>query len=217
MSINTSYQQHREIMKELQMPKDFLDVKKPYQEDFQKIYQDAKEKNINIHSAKEYLRSLSKDEMQTLQNYARLVDEIVIEGLSDEGAYNLLLEHYEKYDFNGDGLMENGIGKSIPLIPFSLSNDEKRALVKTFNEMDFKDVMMASILLLPPPVINGDYRSNNRQISFDDIQKKVDFALDPKNEEYSTPEFKETIQKFWERLMFHFDKIQADKAHYKIT
>ena len=74
---------------------------------------------INTSNAKEYLQSLSKEELSTLQHYTLLVDDIDVDKLNDEGAYNLLLHHYEKFDFNNDGLVSNGIGNGISLIIFA--------------------------------------------------------------------------------------------------
>lgn len=125
MQITTSYQEHVSILKELKHDKSFYDVREPYKEEFQKIYNDVKEKGVSISNAKEYLDSLSKEELSTLQNYTRLVHEINVDTLSNEGAYNLLLEHYEKYDFNNDGVVEDGEGKTIPLIPAHFSSTEK--------------------------------------------------------------------------------------------
>jgi lysine/ornithine N-monooxygenase len=114
-------------LKELKYDKSFYEVRKPYKEAFQKIYEDTKEKGVRISNAKEYLDNLSKEELSTLQNYTRLVHEINVDTLSNEGAYNLLLEHYEKYDFNNDGVVEDGEGKTIPLIPAHFSSTEKKA------------------------------------------------------------------------------------------
>lgn len=128
MNISKQYEEHVAIMKELQYDKSFYEVREPYKEDFQKIHEDAKNKGVNISNAKKYLNSLSKDELFTLQNYTRLANEIDVDVLSDEGAYNLLLEHYEKYDFNSDGFVETGIGKGTPLVPIHFSNTEKKLL-----------------------------------------------------------------------------------------
>jgi hypothetical protein len=109
VKITTKYEEHVSILKELQHDESFYEVREPFKEEFQKIHDDAKEKGINVSNAKEYLESLSKEELSTLQNYTLLVNEIEVDTLSDEGAYNLLLDHYEKYDFNNDGFVEDGI------------------------------------------------------------------------------------------------------------
>ena len=51
-------------------------------------------------NAKDFLSDLSAEELETLQNYAQLADAIEVDKLSDEGAYNLLMHFYEKYDFS---------------------------------------------------------------------------------------------------------------------
>lgn len=217
MKITTKYEEHVAIVKELQYDKSFYEVREPFKDEFQKIHDDAKEKGINVSNAKEYLKSLSKEELSTLQNYTRLVNELDVDTLSDEGAYNLLLEHYEKYDFNNDGFVEDGVGKGIPLIPSHFSNTEKKALVDTFNSMEPGNMLSMATLLLPPiKLVDGEIVSDPKNIQFDDIQKRVENILHPKNEKNSTQEFKDSVKLFWKELVKNYSQILEQKAYYGI-
>ncbi len=217
MDINTKYEEHMSIVKKLKYDESFYEVREPFKENFQKIHDDAKEKGINVSNAKEYLRSLSKEELSTLQNYTLLVNEIEVDILSDEGAYNLLLEHYEKYDFNNDGFIEDGVGKGTPIIPSHFSNTEKKALVDTFNSMEPGNMLsMASLLLAPMKLVDGEIVSDPKRMQFDDIQKRVETILNPLNEKYSTQEFKDGSKLFWEKLMKNYSQIFEQKVYYGI-
>lgn len=217
MQVTTQYDEHVAIVKELQYDKSFYEVREPFKEEFQKIHNDAKEKRVNISNAKDYLENLTKNELLTLQNYTRLVNEIDIDTLSDEGAYNLLLEHYEKYDFNNDGIVEDGIGKGIPLIPSHFSNTQKKALVDTFNSMESSNMLSMSILLMPPmKFIDGEIVPDSNSMNFDDIQKRVESILHPQNKPNSTQEFKDRVKLFFEELMKNYSKVLEEKAYYGI-
>ena len=217
MKITTKYEEHVAILKELQHDESFYEAREPFKEEFQKIHDDAKEKGINVSNAKEYLESLSKEELSTLQNYTLLVNEITVDTLSNEGAYNLLLDHYEKYDFNNDGFVEDGIGKGIPLIPSHFSNTEKKALVDTFNSIGPKNMLMMATLLMPPmKFVNGEIVPDPKKMEFDNIQKGVEAIFHPKNKKNSTQDFKDSVKLFWEELMRNYSKILEEKAYYGI-
>ncbi len=217
MNTSTSYTEHINIVKDLKMADSFYEVREPFKEGFEDIYNKAKANNVGISNAKEFLNSLTKEELSTLQNYTRLADEVNVDNLSDEGAYNLLLHHYEKYDFNNDGIIEDGIAKTSGMIPQSLGNDEKKALVETFNSMDFKDVMTASILFIKLPIlVDGKLQVSNQDINLEDIRDRIMNILDPKNEKFSTQEFRDTIKKFSDIFEQNYKKILEEKAYYNI-
>ena len=215
MTTNTNYSEHVSIMKNLKMADSFYEVREPFKESFEKIYEEAQSQNVTVSNAKEFLNSLSKDELSTLQNYTRLVNDIDVDALSDEGAYNLLVHHYEKYDFNNDGVIENGIAKTQSLIPQSMDSATKKAVVETFNSMDFGEVMMASITMFPLKikiVDGGEVVYSHQSYTYEDIQKNVETILDPRNQNYSSAEFKSTISSFFELLTKNYNKIQENEA-----
>jgi len=211
------YKQHVEIMKGFNMPEGFNEVREPYKEDFEKIYSKAKQEGVDLSNAKEFLNSLSKDELSTLQNFTKLADEIDVDELSDEGAYNLLLHHYEKFDFNGDGFREDGKAKTSGLIPDNIPNDAKKAMVETFNKMDSKEILLSSVLFLKLPKIeNGQLVPSNEPITMEKIEQRVQRILADENKHYSTPEFRATISNFWEAFNSNYEKIKEQKAYYGI-
>ncbi len=204
MQINSAYEEHVSIMKELKQSASFDEVREPFKEDFEKIYEEAKESGIGVNNAKEFLQSLSKEELSTLQNYTLLVDDIKIDKISDEGAYNLLLHHYEKYDFNDDGFVENGKGKSLSMIPQDLPNDEKENLVKSLNELNDKDRFMTMALLFPPNFSmgeNGDIVAvPNKDHSYESMMERIMNIINPPVGGYSSADIKQTFTHFKEIL-----------------
>lgn len=214
MTTNTNYSEHVSIMKNLKMADSFYEVREPFKESFEKIYEEAQSQKVTVSNAKEFLNSLSKDELSTLQNYTRLVNDIDVESLSDEGAYNLLVHYYEKYDFNKDGVVEDGIAKTQSLIPQSMDSTTKQALVETFNSMDFGEVMMASITMFPKniKIVDGEIVHSYQNYTYEDIKNNVETILDPKNKTHSTAEFKSTISSFFELLTKNYNKIQENEV-----
>ena len=195
MQINQAYTEHVNIVKDLKMSDSFYEVREPYKEGFEEIYNKAKDENVNMSNAKEFLSSLSKEELSTLQHFALLADNINVEVLSDEGSYNLLLNHYEQYDFNNDGLVSSGRGNFIPLIPQNMSNSDKKALVDTVNEMGMDNAFLGlSAIIFSNMTIHGP---TNDRVDFGSISERMEQLLSPENKKYSTPEFRESINSFW--------------------
>jgi len=213
MTTSTNYSEHVSIMKNLKMADSFYEVREPFKENFEKIYEEAQSQNVTVSNAKEFLNSLSKDELSTLQNYTRLVNDIDVDALSDEGAYNLLLHHYEKYDFNNDGIIENGIAKTQNLIPQSLDNTTKQALVETLNSMDSREGLMASMTIFPLKIkiVDGEIAYAHHDYTYEDIKNNITTILDPKNKNYSTAEFRDIISKFSDLLTKNYNKIKEDE------
>jgi hypothetical protein len=202
MNIN-NYEQHVAISKQLKMGDSFYEVREPHKEGFEKIYNQVQEEGINISNAKDFLNSLSKEEMSTLQQYTGLVDEINVGTISDEGAYNLLLHHYEKYDFDQDGLVSNGISKGQSLLPVNMPNDQKEILVQTLNEMSGEDRFKA-LLMINPPRFEGlpdgtlGVKQDDNFMDYEAIKERVDRILNPLPGEYASPEFQKLMSTFFE-------------------
>ena len=136
METSTKYQTHTSIMKELNLHSDYHKARENSKEDFERIYAEAVEADVKLSNVKEFLSDLTEQELNTLQNYSQLVETINLDEISDEGAYNLLMHYYEKYDFDNDGFTENGNAKTISLIPQNIDNDLKEALVNAVNNSD---------------------------------------------------------------------------------
>lgn len=214
------YEKHVELNKQLKMTDDFNEVRAPYKEDFEKIYNKSKEENVNISNAKDFLNSLSKEELVTLQNFTRLADEINVEKLNDEGAYNLLLHHYEKYDFNNDGVISDGIGNRISMLPQNMPNDEKKVLIETLNDMDDKSRFLTLALLNPPKLVlndDGSYGSiaSSEIMTYEKIMERIEQLINPAPPSYSSFEVKDTFSKFKEAFESNFNELKEQKQSYK--
>lgn len=213
MNIN-KYEEHVNIVKELKMSNSFYEVREPYKESFEEIYQKAQEEKVSISNAKEFLNSLSKEELSTLQHYTLLADDINVESLNDEGAYNLLLHHYEKYDFDNDGLISNGVAKGMSFIPANMSNSDKKLLVDSLNELDEKERFLSMAMLFPMPMLkekNGEIIQvqSNQNFDYDYLMKRIDGILNPPPGAYSSPELKSTFSLFKDILeKNHAERIQ---------
>ncbi len=146
METSTAYKEHLSIMKELDLHSDFAKVREPYKEGFEKIYAEAIEADVKVSNAKAFLEDLKIEELSTLQEYTRLADEVVVDELSDEGAYNLLMHFYEKYDFDGDGITEDGKARTLSYIPQNMDSDLKKAFVNAINSTD-EDNMLSMMML----------------------------------------------------------------------
>lgn len=203
MNISNNYEQHVEVTKKLKMSDSFYEVREPYKEGFESIYNKAKDEHVTMTNAKEFLNSLTEDELSTLQHYTLLADDINVSQLDNEGAYNLLLHHYEKYDFNQDGLISNGLGKSTSLLPVNMSNDEKEVLVMTLNEMPEKERFISILMLNPPKLQRLDdgtitAKENDSYMNYESIKNRIDRILNPLPGESSSPELKNTMRTFLE-------------------
>ncbi len=75
--------------------------------DFQSILEDAYRVDAYI-APQAYVKSLDKDQLATLQAIHHLADPIKPDGLTEEGALNLLLPPDAQIDLNGDGLTQSG-------------------------------------------------------------------------------------------------------------
>jgi len=214
-SVSSEYSQHVDIVKQLKMSDSFYEAREPYKEGFEEIYSKAKEEKVSMSTAKDFLNSLSSGELSTLQHYTLLVNEVDVDSLSDEGAYNLLLHHYEKYDFDNDGFIQNGEGKSSELIPKNIPADEKQAFVNTLNEMDEHDRFIALAFTFPPKFeIEGLSIQNTTQTQTYDykaILANIDRILNPLPGEYRTPELLDVFRSFKESYEDNYNKIKEQK------
>lgn len=102
-------------------------------EGFEAIYDAALD--VEYGEAKVYLAGLDGDAMETIRKFHHLADDINVDALDEEGAYNLLVHRYEQLDFNGDGLIQNGAADMVSLFPQDMPNDLKQSIVKTVGQM----------------------------------------------------------------------------------
>lgn len=118
--------------------------------------------------AKEYLATLSVQELRVLQQEQHLADAINISELSDEGAENLFVARTDKrhyQDLNNDGVVEIGKGKNFIFPPPNAPDSVKDAWDKTVENMTFSERMKAEMSFLAAQLIanihempDGSYR-----------------------------------------------------------
>jgi len=135
MENSIQYTTHVKIVKDLDIYNNLSKEKVPFKEKFEEIYEKAKEADVKVSTAKEFVSNLSQDELRTVRIMASLADAINVDALSDEGSYNLLVHMYEKYDFNNDGFVMNGEAKGLSLLPNHVDDEAKRTWVKAMNSM----------------------------------------------------------------------------------
>ena len=202
MEISADYQSYLNSMKNYELMQGRKDFQAPNAEDFSKIYSKAQEEDLELSDVKQFLKSLSSSELQTLQNYAGLAESIDIDSLSAEGAYNLLLPDKEQYDFDKDGSIEVGIGKRGSLIPQNMPADVRDAYISAMNSLSGKDRLMTSLLTFNPVSIeariNGEKSSPSPvRMDYEYIKTKVEGILNPQNGGYSSEELKASTRTFW--------------------
>lgn len=218
MNIINNYEQHVETTKKLNMSESFYEAREPHKAAFEEIYNQAKEEGVTISNAKDFLNSLSKEELSSLQHYTLLVDNVKVEDLNDEGAYNLLLHHYEKYDFDKDGLISNGIGKSTSLLPVNMPNEEKEVLVQTLNEMDEKERFLTMLMINPPKfqlMTDGTMSAseNDKSMNYEAIMKRINRILNPLPGEYRSSSLTDTMSTFKEMFEKNYEE-RLDQNEY---
>ena len=134
MTVTQSMRSYMQDLKSLSELKSFQYFNKK-DEKFESIYKKAKNQDVDLANAKDILRTLSEQELSTIQKYKSLADPIKIDSLSQEGAYNLLVHNYENLDYDGDGYVEIGIGKSVPMIPQEVPHAFREKFIASLKEM----------------------------------------------------------------------------------
>jgi len=215
METDKAYRSYVEAMQNYQISDGRKSYQQPFADDFEQIYAKVQKDNVNLDNANEYLNSLSKEELTTLQKYSGLAESIEVGNLSAEASYNLFMHDNEQYDFNNDGLNEVGEGKLHPVVPRSMPSDVREAYIDGLNALDGKDKLMAMTLTFDmgrlqslidgssytPAVIDYDYLSN-----------RVDDLLNPKGMAFTSEETKTGIRKFWEAFTSSYSGEIPDNA-----
>jgi len=209
METSSAYINNVNLLKQLHTTSDRQKMQAPFANDFEAIYKKAMEKDVKVDNAKSFVSSLSEDERYTLQKYTGLVDTVNTSDMSDEGAYNLLMHDYEKYDFNGDGAVQDGIGNMAPIIPAGMSDDIKSAYVSSLNSLGDGDRLMAMTLSFDmgrlTSQINGTpYKPE--PINYQSLSSRVDSILNPTPPAFSSDEVKKAIKAFWDKFQAELTK-----------
>ncbi|KFL33890.1 MULTISPECIES: hypothetical protein [unclassified Sulfurospirillum] len=212
METSTRYQTNVSLMKQLQPNSDRTAMQSSYSEDFEAIYHEAVQSDVKLSTAKAFLSHLSEDELSTLQHYTGLANEINVSSLSDEGAYNLLMHDAEKYDFNGDGMVQDGIANKSSMISTTMSDAMKASYVSALNSLDERerfDAMTAVTLTNATSALSSVEETSTSTIAtpftYDLLAARIDAMLHPTQGAYTSPEIKETIAKFWENFQSSYN------------
>lgn len=117
--------------------------------DFRNIVNDAKKQN----NAKEFLSNLSNEDRELVKkanSYGRSLTDNEIGSMTEEGARNMLVnQDYRAYvDYNNDGVVDKGIGKSFSFPPPNAPEDVKIAWDKTLDSLPAEDRLMASSIFM---------------------------------------------------------------------
>jgi len=174
---STDYINHVNIVKDLNLYNTTRENQKPFEDKFEAIYAQAKEADVGLIDAKDFLAELSRDELRTLQKFEGLADSIDVESLTNEGAYNLLVHDYEKYDFDGDGAVMRGAAKTLAHIPQHMDDEAKKVWVKTLNAMGDDLMAIGSITMsLNEEYIKRSIAQHLSQMSESQIDKMQESA-----------------------------------------
>lgn len=215
MESSAAYLSYVNDMKNYQTTQGRKDSQAPYTQAFETIYNKAKEEDVKLSNAKSFLDNLSQSELKTLQKYAGLAESIDLEGLSSEGAYNLLMHDYEQYDFNDDGVAEVGEAQRILAVAKTMPQDVRVAYIEAMNSMSDKDKLLSMMLTLDPARITA--RINNEPytpttIDYQFLKQRVDSILNPTGGAYSSEETKQSIQNFWDAFNNAYDSSDTNST-----
>jgi hypothetical protein len=200
METSTAYQSYISAMQNYQTPQGRETYQAPYAEAFEAIYNQAKDSDVTLLNAKQFLENLSYDELRTLQQYSGLAEAIDVGVLSPEGAYNLLMHDNEQYDFNNDGVAEVGEGKHILAVPITMDAKVRDAYISALNSLDDKDKLMAMTLTFDVGRISASINNTPYTpptIDYNYLKTQVENLLNPKAGGYTSDKTKAVITEFW--------------------
>lgn len=200
MKTNSAYQSYLTAMQNYEVSQGRKDHQAPFTNEFEAIYNKAKEEDVSLSNAKEFLETLSQSEMKTLQKYSGLAEAVDVGALSSEGAYNLLKHDNEQYDFNNDGVAEVGVGKHILPVPINMPSDVRDAYISAMNSLDDKDKLMAMTLTFDPARLNSQLNNEPytpTTIDYNFLKEQVQNRLNPKDGGYTSEETKASTLAFW--------------------
>lgn len=208
MEISSAYEKNISFLKELKPTADRAKVQAEVSDSFEEIYKKAIDSDIKLDNSKKFLSNLSSDELQVLQKYTSLATPIDVARLSNEGAYNLLMHDYEKFDFNNDGMVQNGEANTGPVIPSGMSDDVKEAYIKTLNSLNDEDRLNAMSLTIDLNIFNSQQNNTAYEptkIDYDYIKTMVDNIIHPLPMATSSDELKDSMKRFWSLFMNNYE------------
>lgn len=198
---------------------DFLsNATSAYDESFEAIYKKAQSQEVTPDSAKEFLNTLSGEELLTLRNYSMVGRDINVESLNKENAYNLLMHFNEKKDINGDGVIENGANMLVSA-PSTLGEDEHQALFDTLTQSDNKNNFNIMSMIFKGVDENGNYisRSQDDLSSYEGIMNRMDELLEASASDIKNftmlSEFKTLFESSYSAVLEEKESMEKEPAY----
>ena len=151
-----------------------------------------------------FLKNLSQGELETLRVMHSLADPIEPEGLSREGALNLLLPINKRQDIDNDGFTETGkaVGWSFP--PPNAPQSVHDAWATATEGMSMQDRLMAEAMFMP------------LMVKVDESGNVSELARSEANNPYAKTDF--SFSRFVEERLDSLDafKLQMDPEQYEL-
>ncbi len=163
--------------------------------------------------AKSFLQSLSPTELERLQQFHSLAENIDVTSLDAEGALNLLQKGFEKKDLDGDGLYNVGAATTMGMVPRDASPEFKQALfdgLKALEQKEGKGALFKTMMTLSFQFNKGamlqkvadeagmDLTAQGFDFTFAGMKSYMDGINDPKRPGYMDPELKNDLNSFFE-------------------
>lgn len=216
METGSDYQAYVQAAQNLEPMQARTNRQQTYAEDFEAIYQKVLESDVKLDSAQEFLQNLSSEEMRTLQHYTGLADPVQVEGLSDEGAYNLLMHDYEKYDFTGDGVVEDGAAHTMVSPIGRMESDSMReAYIEAYNGLTDHEKLMSHIITIDTAHFSSSITGEAYEaepITYESLKERIDSIINPKPPAETSEEMKSMAEVFWTAFDAAYDGEKTETA-----
>ncbi len=212
MKISSAYQKNISLLKELKPTQARAELQSKVSDSFEAIYKKATQSNVKLANSKQFLSELTPEELQVLQQYTSLGAPINVANLTNEGAYNLLMHDYEKYDFNNDGIVQDGEANGASIIPRGMSDDVKESYIQTLNSLSEEDRLNAMSLTFDFKIPVSEQNSSNYEptkMDYDYFKNIVDSILHPSAMASSSQEQKDSISRFWSIFQNNYESNKA--------
>ncbi len=150
---------------------------------------------------KAFLKSLSEDQLETVRQVHWLADEIDVDGLSEEGALNLLIPRSAQVDLNQDGLTQSGAAYGIQFPDSNTPKPVVQAWEEATQDMEWRDRAFYGLQMrLPGMMANYFFDENGGYLSH----------FEPGDPEYRNPMAAEDYS-YVDSVQTHLDYLETFK------
>lgn len=104
---------------------------------------------------KDFLQSLSGEQLEVVQNVQHLADPIDVGSLTEEGALNLLLPPAAQVDLNHDGITQSGAANGLRFPDSNTPLEVVQAWEEATAGMTFGERMMAEFRMVAPTMLSN--------------------------------------------------------------